>query len=105
MRIYKCANGTEYIYFTSMSYDVDEIIELLEQHRGKTLYSGALEHPCMEITDECLQIEELDFFTLDCPDEKAQRLGDDLFEFFRNEDGEIAHEKDRYITKDEEGDE
>ena len=52
------ADGTKYIIFQYLEYQVDEIIELLEEHRGKTFYSGALENPCLLITDYYVQFEE-----------------------------------------------
>lgn len=56
------ADGTEYITFLYLEYTVDEIIELLEKHRGKMFYSGALENPCLQITDKCVQLEEREYF-------------------------------------------
>ena len=105
---YKCADGTEYINFTDDCYTVDEIIAFLEPHRGKKFYTGALEDPCLEISDEWVQLEELDFFMVDCPPEDNQQLADDMYEFFYNEDGDVAYEEDRLDDgeyEDEEGDE
>ena len=44
MKIYKCADGTEYICFSTGGYTVDDVIAFLEQHRGKKIYTGALEN-------------------------------------------------------------
>lgn len=56
------ADGTEYIIFRYLEYQVDEIIDLLEKYRGKVFYSGALENPCLCITDKYVQLEEQEYF-------------------------------------------
>ena len=82
MKTYKKADGTEYIYFTSMSYEVDEIIELLEKHRGKIFYSGALEDPSICITDDMVQFEGLEYFTEYIAEEEDEWLAEDIYNFF-----------------------
>jgi hypothetical protein len=78
----------------------------LEPHRGKNIYTGALEHPCLQIDNEYVWLEELDYFTMDCAPEDNKQLVDDLYEFFFHEDGNIANEEDRLSDgKDEEGNE
>ena len=54
------ADGTEYITFSRSSYKVDEIIELLEKYRGKTFCSGALEEPCLLVTEQSVYFEEFE---------------------------------------------
>lgn len=106
MKIYKCADGTEYIYFTSMSYKVDEIIELLEKHRGKTLYTGALENPSICITDDVVHFEELGFFTENIAEEEDEWLAEDIDYFFTEEDEDwVAYEDDRRQILDDDTDE
>ena len=105
MKIYKKADGTEYIYFTSMSYEVDEIIELLEQHRGKTFYSGALEDPTICITDDMVQFEGLEYFT-DFIAEEDEPLAEDIYNFFMEETEDwVVCEDDRRQEFDDDTDE
>ena len=62
MIIEKNEDGTEDVFFSTFSYKVDEIIELLEKYRGKVFVSGALEDPCLLVTDEYIQFEEYTYF-------------------------------------------
>ena len=57
-------DGTEY-HELLCSYEVDEIIEFLENHRGKTFVFGAVDVPGLIITEETVQLEEFAYLEED----------------------------------------
>lgn len=63
MKIYKCADGTEYISLKIEYFFVEEIIAFLEKHRGKLLGVCFPEDLCIEIDGNGIRIDTLEAFT------------------------------------------
>ena len=86
MKIYKCTDGREYVYFKRKAIKVDKLIEFLEKHRGKIFHMDAVKRPAVLIGDETVQFAELDFFTEVAEEYEDEWLAKDIFAFCMEEE-------------------
>lgn len=102
LNYHTCPNGDEVICGDVIKVSVDDIIEFLERHRGKTFYSAALEAPCLYADAESLEFEELDYI-IECSEEDEfwydDEDDDDLYEDNEEEENEERYSKDRYLEE------
>lgn len=102
LNYHTCPNGDEVICGGIICVSVDDVIEFLERHRGKTFYSGALETPCLYADAETLTFEELDYIIECCEDDEYgydDEDDDDLYEDNEEEEEEEKYNKGRYLEE------
>lgn len=81
LKVFVCHDGTVY---ASTKYHmgtvmVDDVIEFLEQHRGKEFWNGAVGETCFRADDEVVSCDSFDFWMENMEDEDYAESINDWF--------------------------
>lgn len=81
LKVFVCNDGTVYAstreHMGSMT--VGEVIEFLEQHRGKEFWNGAAGRTSFRATDDCVSCDLFDFWMGELDDEDYAEYIDNWF--------------------------
>ena len=61
IKTFQCSNGTVYATSDKTMVSVDEVIDFLEQHRGKMFFNGAAGETSFCVEGEVVTCDELDY--------------------------------------------
>lgn len=69
MKKYVCEDGTIFVKAVDTVVWVDDLISLLEQHKGKSISNGAIENLGFRINEEHVWCDEIDYLLESIEDE------------------------------------
>ena len=82
IKVFKSPDGTIFGCPENTEVTVDEVIEFLEQHRGKKFYNGAAEDTSFRIKDNVISCDASKFFVEEAYESYDEELAEDIADFF-----------------------
>lgn len=79
---FKCPDGTILGCSDKTEITVDELIEFLEQHRGKKFWNGAAEDTSFRVQGDTVSCDTSKFFVEEAYDSYDEELAEDIANFF-----------------------
>jgi hypothetical protein len=82
IKVFKSPDGIIFGCPENTEVTVDEVIEFLEQHRGKKFYNGAAEDTSFRVKDGIISCDTSKFFVEEAYDSYDEELAEDIADFF-----------------------